>query len=141
MRYLPDTSDWLGRARLEANGSNDYQIDRVAQRTKTYTGLGGIHLQDQAITESMGGIQHRWKEHLATSDMMVIRTRLRLINAAKALQESGETPPGVDRPEVYRVRSGGVVLPRDADWLQATEDLRRLDPDEPVGPPINIGLV
>jgi phenylpropionate dioxygenase-like ring-hydroxylating dioxygenase large terminal subunit len=141
MRYLPDTSDWLGRAKLAANSSNDYQIDRSAQRTKTYTGIGGIHLQDQAITESMGGVQNRFKEHLSTSDMMVIRTRLRLINAARELHDSGATPPGVDQPEVYRVRSGGVVLPRDADWLQATEDLRRLDLDEPVGPPLNIGLV
>ncbi len=141
MSYLPDTTDWLGRAKLAANAGNDYQIDRAAQRTRTYTGIAGIHLQDQAITESMGGVQNRWKEHLSTSDMMVIRTRMRLINAARALQESGTPPPGVDLPEVYRVRSGGIVLPRGADWLQATEDLRRLDPDEPVGPPINIGLV
>ncbi|MGH2586966.1 MAG: Rieske 2Fe-2S domain-containing protein [Dehalococcoidia bacterium] len=139
--FLPDTSDWLGRAKLAANAANDYMIDREAQRTKTFTGIGGIHLQDQAITESMGGVQDRSKEHLGTSDMMVIRTRLRLINAAKALRDRGTTPPGVDQPEVYRVRSGGVVLPRDADWLEATRELRRLDVDERIEPPLQIGLV
>jgi hypothetical protein len=34
-------------------------------------------------------------------------------------------PPGVDDPGVYAVRSGGVVLPRNADWIEATRELRR----------------
>ena len=29
-------------------------IDREAQKTKSFTGIAGIHQQDQAITESMG---------------------------------------------------------------------------------------
>ena len=29
---------------------------------------------------------------------------------------SGAIPPGVDNPEIYRQRSGGVILPRSADW-------------------------
>ena len=56
---------------------------------------------------------------------MVIRTRLRLIRAAQALRERGEIPPGVDHPEFYRQRSGGVILPRSADWFEATRDLRK----------------
>ena len=55
---------------------------------------------------------------------MVIRTRRRAINAAKALRDNGEIPPGVDDPKVYRYRSGGVILPRDVDWLEATKELR-----------------
>jgi len=34
-------------------------------------------------------------------------------------------PPGVDDPKAYAVRSGGVVLPRGADWIEATRELRR----------------
>jgi phthalate 4,5-dioxygenase len=56
---------------------------------------------------------------------MVIRTRRRVINAARALRDSAAVPPGVDDPTVYRYRSGGVILPRDADWLEATKGLRR----------------
>jgi phthalate 4,5-dioxygenase len=56
---------------------------------------------------------------------MIIRVRRRLIDAAKALAEHGTIPPGVDNPDVYRVRSGGVFLPKDANWVSATEDLRR----------------
>ena len=34
-------------------------------------------------------------------------------------------PPGVDDPAVYRYRSGGVILPRNADWLEETKELRK----------------
>ena len=125
--YAPNTTDFLGRWRLAAGASNDYMIDREAQRTNSYTGIdrGGAFLQDQAVTESMGPIYDRTKEHLGTSDMMVIRTRSRLVNAAKALREHGILPPCVDKPELYRTRSGGIVLPRDADWLEAIEEKRQ----------------
>ncbi len=73
----------------------------------------------------MGPIYDRTQEHLGTSDAMVIRTRRRVLNAARALRDDGTVPPGVDDPSLYRHRSGGVILPRDADWLEATKDLRQ----------------
>jgi hypothetical protein len=56
---------------------------------------------------------------------MVIRTRRRLINAAKAIARDGTLPPGVDDSTIYRVRSGGVILPRSTDWREATKDLQK----------------
>ena len=41
------------------------------------------------------------------------------------------TPPGVDDPEAYRVRSGGVFLPPDADWVEATRELRQAFVEHP----------
>jgi phenylpropionate dioxygenase-like ring-hydroxylating dioxygenase large terminal subunit len=123
--FLPDTTDWLGRFRLTQHKANDYLIDRDAQRTTSFTGIPGIPQQDQAITESMGPIIDRTQEHLGSSDAMIIRSRRRVINAARALRDGGVTPPGVDNPEVYRYRSGGVILPRDTDWLEATRELQR----------------
>jgi phthalate 4,5-dioxygenase len=73
----------------------------------------------------MGPIYNRTQEHLGTSDAMVIRARRRVIGAARALRDAGTVPPGVDSPGVYRYRSGGVILPRDADWLDATKELRQ----------------
>ncbi|MBV9579259.1 MAG: hypothetical protein JO057_11790 [Chloroflexi bacterium] len=103
---------------------------------QSYTGLSSVHLEDLAITESMGTLLDRSAEHLGTSDVMVIRTRRRLMAAATALRERGEVPPGADNPLVYRTRSGSAFLPKDADWIAATEDLRKafvehpeLDPD------------
>ena len=78
----------------KADASNDYLLDREkVQRGASYTGLPSVVLEDQAITESMGPILRRSQEHLGTSDIMIIRTRLRLIRAAQALQDKGEIPP------------------------------------------------
>jgi hypothetical protein len=57
--------------------------------------------------------------------VMVIRVRRRFMAAAAALAEDNITPPGVDRPEAYRVRGGGAFLSEGADWLAATADLRQ----------------
>jgi hypothetical protein len=123
--YEPFSSGWLGRWRLTQTAANDYLIDREAQRQGVnYTGIAGIFQQDQAVTESMGRVYDRSHEHLGTSDSMVIRTRRRVINAARALRDKGEVPPGVDNPELYRTRSGSVILPRSASWLEATQAAR-----------------
>jgi phthalate 4,5-dioxygenase len=127
MELHPNTTDWFGRFRMVSNGANDYRIDRAWQRARDgdYTGIAGIHTQDQAVTETMGTIYDRTQEHLGSSDAMVIRTRRRLIDAARALAESGTVPPGVDHPDVYRQRSGGIVLPEGANWVEATVELRK----------------
>ncbi|HUZ76311.1 MAG TPA: Rieske 2Fe-2S domain-containing protein [Chloroflexota bacterium] len=127
-RLLPNSTDWFGRFRLQANAANDYEIDREVQRrnegTNGYTGINGIGLQDQAVTESMGPVYDRSHEHLGTSDSMIIRVRRRLLDAARALGDGGAIPPGVDTPAVYQVRAGGTFLPKGVDWVQATQNLR-----------------
>jgi hypothetical protein len=79
----------------------------------------------------MGPIIDRSIEHLGSSDAMVIRTRRCLMRAAQALRDAGTTPPGVDNPQLYRQRSGGVILPRTADWLEATQELRQAFVEHP----------
>jgi len=107
-------------------------MDRDLQRNGgVFSGIRGIHTQDQAITEAMGPIYDRSREHLGTSDVMVVRVRRRLLDAARAFAEKGTLPPGVDEPEVYRVRSGGVVLDEGVDWYEATADLRKAYVDHP----------
>jgi phenylpropionate dioxygenase-like ring-hydroxylating dioxygenase large terminal subunit len=126
LEYVPNTTDWFGRWRLTANAGNDYLQDRELQKSgESYSGIRGIRQQDMAMTGSMGTIYDRSREHLGTTDALIIRTRRRLIQAAKALRDEGIIPPGVDNPEIYAQRSGGVVLPRTADWWESTQDLRR----------------
>jgi len=126
---LPNTSDWYGRSRFGSNPRNDFEIDRAMQRANRgnngYTGIVG-NMQDQAMTEGMGPRYDRSQEHLGTSDSMIIRTRRRLSGAVRALVEKGVTPPGVDAPELYRVRSAQAVLPAEADWIEATRDVREV---------------
>jgi hypothetical protein len=73
----------------------------------------------------MGPIYQRHQEHLGTTDQLIIRTRRRVLAAAKALREHGVIPPGVEEPALYGQRSGGVILPRSVDWFEATKDLRK----------------
>jgi phthalate 4,5-dioxygenase len=132
LQYHPNTTDWYGRFRLVQSAENDYLIDREKQRTNwSFTGIDGIPVQDQAVTESMGEIYDRSEEHLGSSDAMVARTRARMLRAVKALRDEGTVPPGVDDPTVYRVRSGGLFLPEDADWIEATQELRQAFVDHP----------
>src|SRR5258705_208425 len=127
----PNTTDWYGRFRCVANQGNDYLIDRAAQKTTSYTGIDSIFLQDQAATQRIGPIYDRTNEDLGTSDQMIIRTRKRLIDAARALRDTGKVPPGVDDPGVYGVRARGAVLPRGADWIEATRALRKAGVEHP----------
>ena len=117
---LPNTTDWYGRWRSPRNASNDYLLDRDMQRRgDSFTGIDAIDIEDIAMTELMEQVSmsrraprlHRHGGNPASR---------RLLTAAKALAEEGRTPPGVDDPEVYQQRSGGVVLHTDEDWLEAT---------------------
>ena len=118
--FVPNTSDWLGRWRLLANEANDWNIDRDAQCANTsYTGIGNIHTQDQAVTESMGPITDHAHETLGPSDLMIARTRRRLLAAARSLRKAGKLPPGIDDPEVFRgARSGFFVSDDKSPWQE-----------------------
>ncbi len=118
---LPNTSDWYGRYRTPGNRANDHQMDRGAQRRlDSYTGINSVHMQDQAITESMGPMVDHSFEHLAPSDLMIARTRQRILRAVRAFTDEGIVPPGVDDPALFLgARSGQFLAPRGVEW-QAT---------------------
>jgi len=120
---LSNSTDWFGRWRPVANQTNDYLIDREAQRTISYTGIAGVFPQDSAVTESMGDISDRTFENLAPSDRMIVMTRRRLMDAAQALKDKGTVPPGVDDPGIASgARSGDLIAPEGQPWLEAYEE-------------------
>ena len=127
LTWRPSTTDWLGRYHLNQDQHNDFLIDRDVQRSGTsYSGIpGGARPQDMAMTWSMGPIYYHAREHLGTTDVLIIRTRRRMLAAARALRENGTPPPCADDPKLYGQRSGQVVLQRTVDWWQATQDLRK----------------
>ena len=120
--FEPRGAEGLGWWRPKLRRENHYGLDRAEQRSRTFTGIPTIPLQDQAATESMGAIYDRTQEHLGTSDAMIIRVRRRLIGAARALDEHEVAPPGVENPEWYRIRTTSATLPKGADWLDALDD-------------------
>jgi Rieske oxygenase family protein len=129
---LPWTSDWIGRFVPVHGLHDDFLIDRDQQKhierdgskpqTGTFTGVPGA-LQDPMAQESMGPIYDRTREHLGTTDAMVIRTRRFLLNAAKALREKGQVPPGVDNPALYRMNSGGVLVDKGENGIDVAAHL------------------
>ncbi len=91
------------------NVFNDYNIDRVAQRNFSYTGIKTFPLQDIAMMENQWGpIADRTQEHLSSSDYAIIKVRQRLLKAAKALQ-SGTEPDEPWHPEVYSMHRETAV--------------------------------
>jgi hypothetical protein len=103
------------------NRSNDYLIDRDAQRTRSFTGIEGISEQDAAIQDSQGFIADRTREHLTPTDLGVIRFRRAILGAAKALA-AGHEPPATAAPAAYRVHGGGMVAPATATVEEALLD-------------------
>jgi hypothetical protein len=70
----------------------------------------------------MGSVIDRTREHLGTTDAMVIATRRKLIKAAKLLRDEGIMPPASRNPVAYRARSCSAVLPSGANWMEAFAD-------------------
>jgi phthalate 4,5-dioxygenase oxygenase subunit len=116
VKYVP------GTYRPLANKDNDYLIDRAAQKAgRTYSGVEGIAMQDASLQESMGPIVDRTKETLVSTDSGIIMARQRLLRAAKALHESGVTPPGVETAH-QRVRSAALILPPDQPYQDGARE-------------------
>jgi hypothetical protein len=130
--YLPATSDPRTRYFTAANKRNDYKRDYDLEKTRQFTGISLVraNLQDRAMTELMSSadgkepIYDRSREHLGTTDAMVIMTRRMLIKVAKAHSEDGHVPANVDNVALDRVRPASVILPKDADWIAPTEEAR-----------------
>jgi hypothetical protein len=122
--YIDNSTDWLGRWRLKADASNDWLIDRYAQsRGLIFSGIDNIHLQDQAVTESMGPIANQLNEHLVSADLMIAKTRKVILKAARDFRDHGKTPPGLEHPEVFMgARSGYFITPPTITWGQAYMD-------------------
>ena len=74
------------------------------------------------MNESMGVIYDRTKEHLGTTDIVIIGMRRRLMKLAKEL-EQGTEPYAATHPEVYRRRGVDLLLGRDERWEEKARDL------------------
>ncbi|HTE84315.1 MAG TPA: aromatic ring-hydroxylating dioxygenase subunit alpha, partial [Dehalococcoidia bacterium] len=131
--YLPPTTQPFGWTRPVGQRDNDYLLDPEIQRAQTFTGIPGVLLQDQAVTESMGPMLDRTTEHLGSADLVVIQARQLLLKHLNAYKKSGVLPPGVDQPELYRRRSASVILPKSDDWIAATKDWVDARPGAPIG--------
>jgi hypothetical protein len=105
-----------------ANKDNDYQMDRMSQKSgHTFSGIAGFAMQDASLQESMGAIVDRSREHLVATDLGVVTARRQLIRAANALAEQGTAPPGID-PATHLVRSASIILPARTPFMEGARE-------------------
>ena len=111
----PDSVD-QSTFRSFANMTNNWRIDREAQRNKSFTGIAGINTQDRAVQESMGPIVDRSLEFLGPADMAIVTTRRMLIDAIRTVQDGG-APLGTGN-SYYPVRAMQNLIPNSVDWRE-----------------------
>jgi nitrite reductase/ring-hydroxylating ferredoxin subunit len=81
---------------------NDYGMDRIKQKHFSFSGLSQTAVQDTAMQENQWGpVSKRWKEHLVSTDKIIIRVRQRMLTTAKELME-GKEPAEPWNPQGYR---------------------------------------
>ena len=112
--------------KLVANQRNEYLLDREKQKTANYTGIEGFATQDACVTESMGPIWDRTREHLGASDSYVIALRRFLLKAVKDLQQGIEPPGLVFDPSTNDFSAANctsVTVPLEGSWKEAEKRL------------------
>lgn len=84
---LPDYVPKKGR-------HNDWGFDPAEQRSRTYLGMGeeDINVHDQWAVESMGAIADRTREHLGTSDKVIMANRRLLLKAIDSVAAGAPAP-------------------------------------------------
>ncbi|MFE7243095.1 Rieske 2Fe-2S domain-containing protein [Streptomyces sp. NPDC057580] len=118
-----------GEFRRVANKSNLWLQDREEMKRDRFSGIRGTVTEDHAVQESMGPIYDRTREHLATSDLAVIRMRRLLLQSLRRF-ESGEAPIGLTAPVPYAsIRGEERTVPVDQPWQTVGRVL-----DETAGP-------
>lgn len=103
------------------NKSNRYMQDRGSMKTRSYSGIDGVPIQDVCAVEGAGAIQDRTKEHLVSSDIAIVAQRKLLQKAVKDVQD-GQDPPHVIR-DAKRNRFPNLIIyvgvvPKSMGWKE-----------------------
>ncbi|MDQ7744218.1 aromatic ring-hydroxylating dioxygenase subunit alpha [Hydrogenophaga pseudoflava] len=112
--YIPKAGRW-----------NQWGFNPEEQMTRTYLGMGedDINVHDQWACESMGPIQDRTREHLGTTDKVIMAHRRLLQQAMDAVAQGGPAP-GIGDPALAAAIGGpdtvdGIApAPGWQDWWQ-----------------------
>jgi len=101
---LPDYAPLRGR-------HDRWGFDPEEQRTRTFLGMGedDINVHDQWAVESMGPIQDRTREHLGTTDKVIIANRRVLVKAIESVLAGGAAP-GMGDPALAAQMAGADTV-------------------------------
>jgi phthalate 4,5-dioxygenase len=79
-----------------------------------------LQAQDMSMTESMGALYDRTQENLCVSDMVIVQTRRRLMDAARHLAKHGRLAEFDAKS--YALRPFSVQLKEDESWQEAVKE-------------------
>jgi hypothetical protein len=129
-----------GTWKTKANVWNDYEVDRLGQRTYLYSGIKTFPLQDIAMMENQWGpLAKRELEHLTAMDYHMIYLRRKLLRTAKDMK-NGIEPIEPWQPQSYHYHAASAIIEDgdfDAAVAQAKERAKTsVIPAEKVSQPI-----
>ena len=115
-----------------AGHHNAWGFNAAEQQTSTYLGMGedDINVHDQWAVESMGPVQDRTREHLGTTDKVIMIHRRTLGKAIEAVQAGGIAPGVADAAVASGVTGPDTIdgfAPADnwQEWWQSQADKKR----------------
>ncbi|MDP1531971.1 MAG: aromatic ring-hydroxylating dioxygenase subunit alpha, partial [Rubrivivax sp.] len=97
---------------LPLHGRHDHWgFDAEQQRTRTYLGMGeeDINRHDQWAVASMGAIQDRTREHLGSSDKVIMANRRQLLQAMATVEAGGRAPMALSAAEAAACRGPDTI--------------------------------
>jgi phthalate 4,5-dioxygenase len=105
------------------NKSNNYLLNRDAQKTRNFSGMEGIVTEDHALNESQGAIMDRTRERLGSIDVAVVAMRRLLLAGAKSVME-GRDPPGLRGERFDEIQSERIEKPPHVSCLDVSPLIR-----------------
>jgi len=105
-----------GIVEREYTAENEYQQDRRAQKSESFTGIPEFRSHDLMVTESMGPRYDRTREHWGTTDAALIRMHALLLGGAQDVAD-GKEPPALGGTRDFRsIRAAEKILEPGEDW-------------------------
>ena len=106
------------------NKENRYLQDREEMKRGSFSGFGPFFpAHDLNVTETMGAIQNRTREHPVSSDKAIVAARKLLLKAMNDIEEGRDPAHVVRHAEANRFPHLTViseVIPSSADWKEHT---------------------
>ena len=108
--------------RSPRRAENGWLQDREAMaRGESYSGLGGLTLEDVAIGESQGPIRSREREHLGPTDIAIAHLRQVYLQALAAVEAGGRPLGAAGMNELTQLRSQIGLVDRGTAWMEVMD--------------------
>ena len=105
---------------------NRYQQVKESMKDQAYSGIGvNFQVQDLCVTEGMGYVQDRTKEHLTSQDLPVVAARKVLLKAIRDLQQGREPANVVREPKAnyFPIDTCSDLVPGSQPWKEYVKGL------------------